>query len=1059
MKKIFFTIMAAMLANLLPLHAAELKGTVTINGESVPAVYRQLSSNTVALGNGHNTCVSHYVEGFLSVPGSVQINGNQYTVTEVSDLAFRLCEGITGVEFEEGVTRVGAFAFIGCPAITEITLPESMQSLGSGAFQSCLNSLKSVTCKGTIPPKWEYNDVFVFHEKGIGDNAAGVITAATKLFVPNEATYQAANFSNPSLGWTTPDGWGSFSYIHVGQATFHIDSPFKLQVLHEIVNVGHMYGQIGAVYLDADIDMSNYPWDCGMGISEEEAFEGSFYGNGHTISNLTIDTENYGGFFAHYGGHYFSDVTFKNCTFKCDRADLTQYPNGTLGCVVGECGALTMRNVCLDNCEIVSDFKTNGFLMGRCLTSGGADFFNCVVKDCRFLFSQSPSYNGFLVGECFGGSATDCGIYNNEHHTMSGWMPFPFVAKCAANYDFYVTRCYNTRQMFSRDPNTDLAISSNDYQPAENVKYSQVVLDKNRTVNYINSDGNQATADFSMSIWDPIKNAYFRTLFMIPELGLQHWIYQEGEYPVPAEMAHLLPAPQANRASYCPLELQSENPRINSLSPEWYIPNEDWYDMTPNGYLSYSYVASRLWINDNFSPNKPESMPLSIHNPMLPIGTAKITATNGIEYNRTLDVTHNGTASYTVPIAVLDGQGNPIQDEDGFIITDGEMSLYEYNVYKATDYTLYLPYSLNVNGGASIYEPVGTRQDDDHVVVEMRVVDDGIIKPWFPYYIMVNDAPIKLGVDHEIVIEPREKGILYQSFTDDNYRMYGSPGKFTPGADITPYRLQEDDTWRVDQSTIPPFTCYLINQSGETVDHFNAIIQLPLSDSGENEDRIAAYNGTVVDVVLDGRTFYKDDTWYTLCLPFDVESFHGTPLDQATVRYLSGSEYNDEDGTLRLHFMYASSIEAGRPYIIKWNQAPRIDDPIFESVSIKSVQPEIKRAGPVAFAGTYSPVMLPEGNKQVLYIGDDNQLFYPESPTQINAFRGFFMLSNTIVNSTLGVTRVVIDYDSNILTPVEDLNVNQNTDPNWYTIDGRVLRDKPTAAGIYIHNGKKILIK
>ena len=32
-------------------------------------------------------------------------------------------------------------------------------------------------------------------------------------------------------------------------------------------------------------------------------------------------------------------------------------------------------------------------------------------------------------------------------------------------------------------------------------------------------------------------------------------------------------------------------------------------------------------------------------------------------------------------------------------------------------------------------------------------------------------------------------------------------------------------------------------------------------------------------------------------------------------------------------------------------------------------------------------------------------------------------------------------------------------DDGWYTIDGRRLAGKPTQSGIYINNGKKILIK
>ena len=1059
MKKIFFTILATLLASMIAVQAVEFTGTVMIGGKSVPATYLRLSENTVALGNGRNACVSHYVKGFLTVPGTVQISGNTYTVTQISDLAFRLCEGITGVEIEEGVTRVGAFAFNGCSSITEITLPESMQSLGSGAFQSCFNSLQAVTCKGATPPVWEYNDVFVFHPKGISDNAAAVIPASKKLYVPDEEVYKTANYTNPSLGWTTADGWGSFSYVHVGQASYHINTPFELQVLREIVNVGHMYGQISAVYLDADIDMSNYPWDCGMGINEEEAFEGKFFGNGHTISNLTIDTDQYGGFFAHYGGHQIKDVTFKNCTFKCDRADRTRYPNGVLGCVVGECGIIEMQNVCLDNCNIISSFNTNGFLLGRCLTDGGARFSNCVIKDCRYKFTESPSYNGCLVGECFGGSATDCAIFRTKHDTMLGWMPYPFVAKCADDEVFDVTRCYNTIQAFARDLSTGGGISSGNYVHANNIKYTQVVLDKHRTVDYINADGEPSSVTFEMSIWEPTKNAYFRTLFMIPELGLEHWVFQDGEYPVPATMEHLLPAPRVNRATYRPIWLQEMSPRVNGLSPNEYIPDQKWHDMGPTGYRSCSYTATRLWIDDNYVPDYHSTITTTVHNPMLPIGLARIVSTNGIEYDRVLEVTHNGTAAYTVPIGLVDEFGNPRRDEDGYIITEGEQTLYEYDVYKNTDYTLYLPYSINVNGGASVYQPVGVRHKDGTVIVKMKLVEDGVVRPWEPYYIMVNDAPVKLGVDHEIVIVPHETGIAYESFEEDKYRMYGTSGKFTPGNDIITYQLQSDDIWRPDNSTMPPFTCYIINRSGETVDQFSAVTQLSLSDDGENETLIAAYDGTVVDVVLEGRTFYKDDTWYTLCLPFDLETLIDTPLDDATLRTLYGSEYDKNDGTLKISFMGTRSIEAGKPYLVKWEQAPRVDDPVFENVTIKSVPAQSDRLGPVSFIGTYSPMMLPGDNNQLLYMGDDNRLFFSESPTNINAFRCFFMLGNTMVNSPAGVRRVMLNFDGGVITSVDDLNVNRPADNKWYTIDGRVLHDKPTVAGIYIHNGKKVLIK
>ena len=1056
MKKIFIIIIAALMANTIVMQARELTGTVKVDGKSVPAVYRVIDDNTVALGNGRNACVSHYIEGFVSVPGSVEIGGNQYTVTEVSDLAFRLCEGIEGVEFEEGVTRVGKFAFIGCPYITEITLPASMQRLGSGAFQSCLSALETVTCKGDTPPQWEYNDVFVFHEKGISDNAAGIIPATKKLYVPDEDTYKTANYTNSDIGWTTPDGWGSFSYVHVGQATFHIDTPAELQILHEIVNVGHMYAQIGAVHLDADIDMSGYTWDCGMGISEEEAFEGKFYGNGHTISNLKINVHGFGGFFAHYGGHTIRDVTFKNCNFSSNMNNSIQTPNGALGVVVGECGAMQMLNVCLDNCVITSSLGTNGFLVGRCLTTGGANFSNCVVKDCFFDLLSSGKH-GDLVGECSGGNATDCAIFNTSHMSQKSWMPMPFVGKVTPGNDFDVIRCYNTRQFFGGYNYS--ATTSNDYVPAENVHYTQVVLDKDRTVEYVDESGEPATKEFNWTTESSDKSAYFKTLFMIPELGLDYWSYQEGEFPVPTEMEQLLPEPRVNHATYRPKQFVNNHPRVNGLSSNEFIPQKAWRDMSgTTGYRSYNFIASRLWIDNDFTPDKPAYYASSLHNPILPIGTATITATNGIEFDRTLDVTHNGTQAYTLPNVKTDNFGNPIVDEDGYYVTEGETTLYEYDTYKSTDYTLYLPYSLNVNGGAALYQPVGVRHDDGTVIVEMALVEDGIIKPWNPYYIMVNDAPINLGVNCEVVIKPNEKGIDYQSFENDKYRIHGTPGKFSLAGIEAPYQLQNDDTWAIDHAMMDPFTCYITNESGQPVERFKAITQLSLHDDAENEDLISTYDGMTVDVVLKGRTFYKDGTWYPLCLPFDMDYFYDTPLEGAQICRFSASSYNEDNGELRVAFVNTGSIEAGKPYLVKWATAPRVDDPIFENVTIKNVPASSVRAGSVSMVATYSPVMLPD-NDHLFYMGDDNQLFYPESPTQIKAFRAFFMLG-AMANTSSSLRRVMLSFDNGgIVTAVDDLTVQQPVDNNWYTIDGRVLRDKPTAAGIYIHNGTKVLIK
>ena len=166
------------------------------------------------LGSGRNAAISQYTKGQVAVSGEITASdGNVYPVAGVSDVAFRLCSKITSVTLPEGVTRIGNFAFKGCRNLTVVVLPSTLESIGSGAFID-LPKLTDVKVYATTPPVWEYNDVFFFHEGGIGDTQTKSI-GNINLYVPDESvdTYKASLFSNESLGWTTPDGWGAFSNI------------------------------------------------------------------------------------------------------------------------------------------------------------------------------------------------------------------------------------------------------------------------------------------------------------------------------------------------------------------------------------------------------------------------------------------------------------------------------------------------------------------------------------------------------------------------------------------------------------------------------------------------------------------------------------------------------------------------------------------------------------------------------------------------------------------------------------------------------------------------------
>lgn len=80
---------------------------------------------------------------------------------------------------------------------------------------------------------------------------------------------------------------------------------------------------------------------------------------------------------------------------------------------------------------------------------------------------------------------------------------------------------------------------------------------------------------------------------------------------------------------------------------------------------------------------------------------------------------------------------------------------------------------------------------------------------------------------------------------------------------------------------------------------------------------MASYNGKEVGAfTLYGRTLYKDNSWNTLCVPFN-KTIEGSVLDGCEARTLSSATL--DNGTLTLTFSNpVDELLAGVPYIVKW---------------------------------------------------------------------------------------------------------------------------------------------
>lgn len=235
------------------------------------------------------------------------------------------------------------------------------------------------------------------------------------------------------------------------------------------------------------------------------------------------------------------------------------------------------------------------------------------------------------------------------------------------------------------------------------------------------------------------------------------------------------------------------------------------------------------------------------------------------------------------------------------------------------------------------------------------------------------------------------------------------------------------------------------------------------------------------NITISGRTLYKDGKWNTLCLPFSLTAeqmaanpaFAGATLMTMDVTEKNG--FDTGDGKLYLWFKSATAIEAGVPYLVKWDKAADYDNnpsvydivsPVFKGVTVSNSTAqtvESKTAGleTVQMVGTYSPVGVTADDKSILFLGNANTLYYSTVDRQIRSCRAYFSVPYIKQNAGVKARAFALSFDGEGATGILEVSANSNEvkDDAWYSLDGVRLSGKPTRRGMYINKGKKILVK
>ena len=249
---------------------------------------------------------------------------------------------------------------------------------------------------------------------------------------------------------------------------------------------------------------------------------------------------------------------------------------------------------------------------------------------------------------------------------------------------------------------------------------------------------------------------------------------------------------------------------------------------------------------------------------------------------------------------------------------------------------------------------------------------------------------------------------------------------------------------------------------------------LALADAASNTAAITDHAGQTLAVALTGRTLYKDGSWNTLCLPFAVDLTASGTLSGNNVQAmtLNTTTSTFADGTLTLNFTAATEpIPAGTPFIIKWDESGTdIENPVFEGVTVSNTTNDATVEGVLTFTGTYAPKEIDaDGDNTILYLGAANKLYYPTKSMTIGTHRAYFQLADGITagEPVSGSNAKLIrafnlnfgDDEATGIISVHDSGFTVNGSDAWYTLDGRRLDGQPTAKGLYIHGGKKVIVK
>lgn len=215
---------------------------------------------------------------------------------------------------------------------------------------------------------------------------------------------------------------------------------------------------------------------------------------------------------------------------------------------------------------------------------------------------------------------------------------------------------------------------------------------------------------------------------------------------------------------------------------------------------------------------------------------------------------------------------------------------------------------------------------------------------------------------------------------------------------------------------------------------------------------------TGVDVMV--KRTIKAGQWSSICLPFDMSEAQVKAAFGDDVKVAEFEDFETSGTTITVKFTEAVEnkkvlIGANTPYVIKTSSevtqftVDDVDVEATEDDAYAANANKLSKATGVFWGTLKAGIIIPKDN---LFLSN-NKFYYSNGSTTIKGLRGYFWFDGFDSSAAPEINFEV----GGETTKIDGLNVIFD-DGQYYNLKGQKV-DSPTEKGVYIKNGKKVVIK